>query len=338
MSASVWNPGSGSVSELTVALGGRDAVVYYDANSVQVFRNFATMSGFRYRGQYLKSIVPTFPMPGVKVASVSTGLGAESAACDFNWYAAFACANSNDSSAVIKTMPFLRAGAVSGNTVPLIKAGENIHTLDPQTYAWSDVNNLTGTDCLVITENARFSGRVATILSNASGQLTLDVPGQLAAYDFLLPAPPGYEHYVYLGSFYFEGEIRNIADTGIAVKAKMSAITDPNFTTSGAIPSAVKIHVGGYICPLATEVIVKDTHALSTASTGDHAMYFWSDSSLHEIASTYEKKVSTSTDTYVYDGIELPFAQWQEFYLKTDGSLAAARVSASLEIRGWIEP
>jgi hypothetical protein len=321
-----------------VAAGPRDAVVYNNATSVKVFRNHAVMGGFRFRGQYSKGRAPMFPMPASKIASVATGLGAESTARTESWYAVFACANAGDSTATLKVMPFLRAGTVSGSNVPLIKAGEGVHALTAQTYAWSAANNLAGVECLVITEGGKFSGRTTTITANIAGQVTLASVGTVAAYDFLLPAPPGFEHFVYLGSFYFDtAEVRNIADAGVVVKAKMIQLADPNFTVSGAVASWTELRFGGYICPLASAVVVQDTHTLSTASTGDHASYFGSDASDHEIQANYEKKTSSTSDAYVWDGVELPFAQWQSIWYKNGGSLAAQRSAAKIEIKGWLE-
>lgn len=324
---------------LPVAGGSRDAVVYNNATSVKVFRNHAVMGGFRFRGQYSKGRAPMFPMPASKIASVSTGLGAEATVRTENWYAVFACANAGDATATLKVMPFLRAGTVSGSNVPLIKAGEAIHTLTAQTYSWSTANNLAGVECLVITEGGKYSGRTTTITANVAGQVTLSNVGTVAAYDFLLPAPPSFTNFVYLGSFYFDtAEVRNIADAGVVVKAKMVNLTDPNFTASGSVPAWTELHFGGYISPLATAVVIKDSHTLSTASTGDHANYYGLDVSDHEIQSNYEKKTSTTSDTYVWDGVELPFSQWQSVWYKNGGSLAAQRASATIEIKGWIEP
>lgn len=320
------------------ASGPRDSIVYVNATSVRVSRQNAAMGGFRFRGQYTNGAAPTFAMPANKVVSTSTGLGAESAVRTENWYAVFACANSGGTVS-LKLMPFLRAGTVAGSNVPLIKAGEAVHALTATTYAWGATNNLAGVECLVITEGGEFSGRVTTITANVAGQVTLASIGTVAAYDFLLPAPPGFEHFCYLGSFYFDtAEVRNIADAGVVVKAKMVNLADPDFTASGAIGTAVRLNFGGYISPLATAVVVKDTHTLSTASTGNHAGYFWHDSSSHTIQENFEQKTSTGNETFVWDGIELPFSQWQDIWYSTGGSLAASRAGATLEVKGWIEP
>lgn len=329
----------------TVAAGPRDAVMYYNANGVRVYRKFATMGGFRFRGHYTKGRAPTFPMPASNIASLSTDLGAGMTAATFeNWYAVFACANDGDAAAALKIMPFLRAGTVSGSNVPLIKAGERIHALTAQTYAWGATDNLAGTECLVITETIdsranSFSGRVTTITANTTGQVTLASIGSVAAYDFLLPAPPGYDNFVYLGSFYFDtAEVRNIADTGTLVKAKMVNSSDSNFAASGQIATPVAIRMGGYISPLATACVVKEATTISTASTGDFASYFAIDDGGHTVQSTYSTKTSTSTQTLIDDGIEIPFSFFQKIYYSNAGSLVSSRTGATLEITGWIEP
>jgi hypothetical protein len=344
LDAKVTRAGAALQENLSSALndipaGPRDSIIYVNATSVRVSRNHAPMGGFRVRGHYTRGRAPTFAMPASKAASTSSNLGAESAVHTENWYAVFACANSGDGAAVLRLMPFLRAGTVSGSNVPLIKAGEGVHALTATTYAWGGTNNLANTDCLVISEAGAFSGRVTTITANVSGQVTLQTIGTVGAYDFLLPAPPGFAYYVYLGCFYFDtAEVRNIADAGSVVKAKMVNLADPNFTSGGAVALAVELRCGGYISPLATAVVMKDTHTVSTASTGTHAGYFWHDSSSHEINQNFEQKTNAGNMTVTYDGIELPFSQWQSIWYSTGGTLAASRSDASLEIKGWIEP
>ena len=128
-----------------------------------------------------------------------------------NWYAVFACADNGDATATLKVMPFLRAGVVSGSNIPLSRAGEGIYVTASQSYAWTSTNNLAGTDLLVISENGGFSGRVTTVTANSTSQITATTIGSITEGDYLLPAPPGFDHYVYLGSFYEDtAEVRNI--------------------------------------------------------------------------------------------------------------------------------
>ena len=328
---------------LPVAGGSRDAVVYNNATSVKVFRNHAVMGGFRFRGQYSKGRAPVFPMPASKIASVSTGLGAEAAVRGENWYAVFACANNGDAAATLKVMPFLRAGTVSGSNVPLIKAGEGIHALTAQTYAWSAANNLAGTDCLVISEGGNFSGRLTTITANSSSQITLASVGSVAAYDFLLPAPPNFTNYVYLGSFYFDtAEVRNIYDSGSLVKAKMVFLQQPAAALTGAVagPPGVSFDCAGYICPLATSVTFDSSCSLSTATSGGFAEYFDPDGGNHIVDSRYEVKATATTETVVFSNIQVPFLYHQKFWYYNGGTagIPANRISGQFNITGWIEP
>ncbi len=324
-----------------IAAGPRDAVVYNNATSVRVFRSHVTMGGFRFRGQYTRGRAPTFAMPTSKIASVSTGLGAESAVRTENWYAVFAVANNGDATAQIKCMPFLRAGTVVGSNVPLIKAGEGVHAITAQTYAWGSTNNLAGTSCLVITENGQFSGRTTTVTANVAGQITLANIGSVAAYDFLLPAPPGYEHFCYLGSFYFDtAEVRNIYDSGTVAKGKMIFIAQPSaaLTSSVVGPPGVTFDCSGYISPLATAVILDSSCVLSTASTGSLAEYFDPDGGNHIIQTSFVFKATTGSQTVVFDNIQVPFMYPQKFNYYNAGSLSASRINGQFNITGWIEP
>ena len=150
--------------QLQYAGGARDAVCYAGAQSVRVFRDYATMGGFRCRGQYTKSLVPTFAMPSNKVVTSPGDLGGMTAKTNENWYAIFACANTGDATATLKMMPFLRAGVVAGSSIGLVKGGEGLTPPDvAQTYAWTSANNLADVDLLVITEAGGFSGRVTKI-------------------------------------------------------------------------------------------------------------------------------------------------------------------------------
>jgi hypothetical protein len=331
---------------LTTTGFSRSRVTYVNATSVHVnVPENVPMAGFRFAGSYKKSRVPLFASgaaSSIKTVTTASDLGAESAVKVENWYGIFACADDGGTIAY-KLMPFLRVGSIASDVVTLNAAGEGVHTTSAATYSWSSTDNLAGTDCLIINEtiNSRansFSGRVTTITANTSTTVTLSDEGTVAALDFLLPAPPGYDHYVYLGSFYYDtAEVRNIADTGSAVKAKMINSADPNYSASGSIASAVQLRWGGYICPLATAAIVKDTFSLSTASLGQCATAFWHDSGSHEIEQTFTQKEATATTTHVSDNITLPFGFDQSSYYLTFGSLDSSRASGSIEIKGWIE-
>jgi hypothetical protein len=325
---------------LTVAAGPRDAVIYAGAQSVRVFRNFATMGGFRFRGQYTKGRAPTFAMPSNKVASLTTDLGAMSATTFENWYAVFACADDGDATATLKIMPFLRAGVVSGSNIPLSRAGEGIYITSTQTYAWTSTNNLAGTDLLVISENGGFSGRVTTITANSTSQITAATIGSITEGDYLLPAPPGFDNYVYLGSFYEDtAEVRNIYDTGNLVKAKMIYLVFPNVPT-GSLPGppGQTFDCAGYICPLATGIVIDSSCVLSTASTGNYVEYFDGDGGNHILQSCVVYKDNGTNMSVCFDNVQVPFLYYQTFNFYNDGSLTATRINGQLNVTGWFEP
>lgn len=335
--------GSVKIDDLTYqyAGGARDAVAYAGAQSVRVFRDYATMGGFRFRGQYTKGRAPTFAMPANKVASLPTDLGAMSATTFENWYAIFACANDGDSTAVLKLMPFLRAGVVSGSNIPLSRAGEGIYITSTQTYAWTTTNNLANTDILAISENGGFSGRVAKITANSVSQITVDTIGSISEGDYLLPAPPGFDHYVYLACFYEDtAEVRNIYDAGNLVKAKMIPLVYPNVptgTVSG--PPGQTFNCAGYISPLATAIVLDSSCRLSTASTGSYAEYFDGDGSSHILQTGYVyKSISPDSISVVFDNIQVPFLYYQKFNFYNAGTITATRVDGQLNVTGWIEP
>lgn len=321
---------------MSVAYGPRDVVVYGSATTAKMSRRFATMGGFRFMGQYIRGRAPVFPVNNRTASLTGSGLGAQSSNTKENWYAGFACANNGDSEAVIKTMPFLRVGSVAGNVITLNKAGEGIHSVTAQTYSWTATNNLAGVECLVISENGLWSGRVTTITANTGTTVTLADVGTLAFGDFILPAPPSFANYCYLGSFYLDtAEVRNIYDTGHMCKSKGIYILSPAIEGS---QTNVKMEARGYISPLATGIIIRSAANLSTTSAGNVAEYFSPDSNNHTVASTYYVKQVTTSVAYEFDQIEIPFLYPQSFYYTNDGTLSANRVSGRLHVTGWYEP
>lgn len=336
---------------LTIATSNRAAVRYNTSTTVSITcPRHIVMGGFRFFGQYTKARVPVFSRTSgsPQTVSLATNLGAESTAHLDGWYAVFACADNGDATPSFRVMPFLRAGAVAGSQVTLCSAAEGIHSNTSTTYSWSSTNNLAGVDCLVINEtvdgrNNAFSGRTTTITANTTTTVTLASIGAITTFDWLLPAPPGFDNYCYMGSFYYEtpGDVRNIGDSGSLVKAKMITTSDPNWSATGqigSVASPVAIRFGGYISPLATAVVVKDTASFSTASTGAYAAYFDIDGSQHIVESIYFQKEGTGTETQSMDGITVPFCFSQQFYYSNDGGIIAQRSGGSLEITGWIEP
>ncbi|NER61108.1 hypothetical protein G3435_16270 [Pseudomonas sp. MAFF212428] len=323
---------------LAMAQGPRDPVIYGSATSVKLSRSFCVMGGFRYRGHYTRAMVPAFAMAS-KVATVAPeGLGAERSNCKESWYAAFACANNGDTSAVVKTMPFLRVGSVDGNVITLNKAGEGVHEVAAQTYDWSAHDNLAGVECLVISEGGQWSGRVAHIVANTSTSITLDDAGSLSFGAFLLPAPPGFAHFCYLAPFYLDThEVRNIYDTGTEVVSRGIYIMHPqtNGTTANA---GMTLDCSGYISPLATGVRMDSTCVMSTAAVGPYAEYFSPDSGNHEVRTNYDLKDNAGSRSFVFGGISLAFLYPQHFNFKTAGVLSTARSFGHIAPTGWFEP
>jgi hypothetical protein len=318
--------------------GTRDAICYSSAQAVRVFRNYATMGGFRFRGQYTKGRAPTFAMPSNKVASLTTNLSAMSATTFENWYAVFACANNGDATATLKITPFLRAGVVAGSNIGLIKGGEGQTSDVTQSYSWTSPNNLAGTDLLVITENGGFSGRVTTVTANSTSSITVSTIGSIANHDTFLLAPIGYTHYVYLGTFYEDtAEVRNIYDSGTLVKSKGIYTLYPDVST-GSFATPTAIDSTGYISPLATAVVLDSSCVLSTSSAGSYAEYFDGDGSNHTLQSAHIQKDNNSNLTVVFDNIQVPFLYPQQFWYSNAGSLTATRINGQLNITGWFEP
>ena len=339
-----------STAVLSSAGSNRAAVRYYSPTGISIScARHIVMGGFRFFGQMSNGRAPMFSLTtgGQQVVSLVTDLGAEGTAHLNGWYAVFACANDGDASPVFKLMPCLRVGSVVGSQATLCSSAEAIHVNTPTNYSWNASNNLNDVDCLVINETVSgrtnaFSGRVTKITANTLSTVTLAGIGAVGAFDWLLPAPPGFSHYCYQCMFYYEspGDVRNIADSGSLVKAKLVNSADPNYSANGqvgTIASPVNIRFGGYISPLATAVVVKETSSFSTASIGTYAAYFDIDGSMHIVQTAYFTKEGLATETQVMDNITIPFCFKQSFYYSNAGTLVSVRVGGTLEITGWIE-
>lgn len=325
----------------TVCSGPRDALVYASASTVKVCRSHAVMGGFRYRGQYTRGRAPVYPLPANRTVSVIADQAAMGGPTFENWYAVFACANPVAATASLKCMPFVRVGSMGGAVANLVHAGEGQSAPAARTYGWT-ANSLAGTQCLIISEGGNWSGRVATITANTQQSITLDVPGAVAAGDFLLPAPPGFAHYCYLASFYLDtAEVRNIYDTGTLVKAKMIYLLTPSAANSGSVPApGATFNCAGYICPLATGVVMDSSLTCSTTQTGTYAEYYDPDGSSHIVQTSYREKTAVLNETFVFPNISVPFQYFQKFnyYNAGDPILLANRIGGQLNITGWIEP
>lgn len=322
-----------------VASGPRDVVTYANATTVRIKRPNVVMGGFRYNGQYTKARGPVFPMAAIDATVDPAGLAGMTVNTKENWYAAFACADDGDGSAQIKVMPFLRVGSVAGSIVTLNKAGEGVHTVQAQTYNWTAPNVLNGVDCLVITEAGGYKGRVTTFTASTNTTVTLATPGALAFGDFILPAPTGFDQYCYLGSFYLDtAEVRNIYDTGFLVRAKMIFVSTPSLLGLHTSPGTA-VSCAGYICPLATGVVIDTTSswAASTSGTGALAEFYCGDSGGHILQSPFSNYVSATTVRHDY--VSLAFLYPYSFWYFNGGSGAAdPNVSSRRpEITGWYE-
>jgi len=337
-----------SLSDALLSSSGmqRGRINYYSGTEVEVIvPNEIIMGGFRFMGNYKKKRAPMYSS-GVSyraVVSNVTDLGAETVAETDNWYAVFACADDGDTDVTYKLMPFIRVGSVAGSVCTLNYGGENSHTITPATYTWG-ANSLAGVECLVINEgsNNRFSGRVTTITANTTTTVTLNAIGSVGAYDYLLPAPPGFDHYCYLGSFYNDSGSApyNIADNGIMAMSYMSDNQDPNWVAAGAVagPPGNKVMWGGYVSPLAGGIIMRSALSTSTSAGGDIYTNFSHDSSNHVIGvHTYYKNATAGTSTQMAF-LNINFSIGQFMYYWVDGPLAAQRILGQIRAQGWIEP
>lgn len=322
----------------------RNIIQFDDLNGVKVRAKHYPMGGFRFMGQYKKSIVPVFSIAGfVAETSVLNDLAfGMTSDVKENWYGVFACANQGDAVPTFRIVPFLRVDSVASLVVTLRKAGEAIHASAPQTYTWA-VNALAGVDCLVITEGVdgrfvAFSGRQTTITANTTTTVTIGTIGNISNQDWLLPAPNDeFEFYRYCGAFYMDTEeVRNIADSGTIVKSR--GIFDQSGTNTGAVgPTPEKRQPSGYISPLASGVYLLSTGSLPTASLGRIVEDFWTDTS-HNVTNGDRPKEATATVNYNMGEMYIPFSFGPQYYYSNEGTLDAARTNGQQNLWGWIEP
>lgn len=329
--------------ETATTVGQRRSRINYDtATSVRVdgIPDRIAMGGFRFMGQYLKSqgrLVPT----GLGAAShaavdITTQLAGLNASASDNWYAVFACSNPDDPNVSFRLVPYFRCSSLAGNVVTLGHGGENKNAAPAtQTYDMA-TNAFAGVDCLVIQQGGIFSGRITTITANDTTTITLADGTGIAQLDFLLPAPPGFSEYHYLGTAYREapGDWRNIADSGARVNSRM--VNADEVLATGAASNA-KIRFGGNISPLATGYIGSLSEALSTTSLGLVAETLAHDGSSHDIwRCLIDKDVSDNKNANFM--VELSFSKEQAAWLNTSGTLAATVVSRTMLTYGWVEP
>ena len=336
-----WDFSSRTTESNARIIQGRGRINYNTSTSVSVcVPENIVMAGFRFMGSYKKGqgrVMPSGATSGKVVVNDSTNLAIESSIKPENWYAVFAVCNNSSSAVSYVNMPFFRAGTPSGSVIPLAAGGESSgDTITPITYTGLSTNELVGAEVLVIQEGKVFSGRTTTVTANTNGSVTLANAGSMVANDFFLVAPPGWDHYVYLGSWYRDtGEPRNMADTGTLVGSY--GVDLIGLATAGAV-SLTRFPCAGQVSPLATAALYQLTYTLSTASTGTAAHYVYMDSSTHYTASFYNQKTSGSSETYQGAVSKMPFSFEQALWINTAGSLESSIAGRTLRLYGWVEP
>lgn len=326
-----------------VAGGSRSVVQYKDATSVYLRDAFFPMSGFRFQGNYKKANVPVMtPASQLSIIDTDTDLafGMSSVVLE-NWYAIFAVGNEGDVNCTFELVPFLRVkSSLGGSQFDLNAAGEAVHAAAAQTYTWAS-NALNGAECLVITETVdgrvnNWSGRTTTIVDSTNSTVTLADGNNIGAFDWLLPSPVGYDHYRYCGSFYVDtGEIRNLADSGTVVRSR--GISDQSGTNTGSVTNEVR-KPAGYICPLATSVIINSFCELSTTGTGQYVENYLHDSGSHDISSLIFEKTAAFAHPIVSHDVVMPLTFGPEWYFDAIGAMAVQRINGQQRYYGWIEP
>lgn len=321
----------------------RGRVNYNTVTSVRVdgIPDRIAMGGFRFMGNYLKSqgrLVPTgLGAASHAVVDMSTQLAGLNTSELDNWYAVFACSNPGSAAVSFRLVPYFRCLSRSGNVITLGHGGENRNASPvAQTYDMA-ANAFAGVECLVINQGLEFSGRTTTITANTTTTITLADGTGIAALDFLLPAPPGFSEYHYLGTAYWEtpGEWRNIADSGAKVNARMVNMDEVG--ASGALTNA-KVRLGGNISPLALGFVGRIVESLSTASTGAVSELISHDGANHGVFQFFLTKEATATVTGVEMIDGLCFSKEQAMWITSGGSLSGSVVSRGILCYGWIEP
>ena len=327
------------LSELAAAEGVRSIIRYRSAQQIAIHDKVFEMTGFRFHGRNSHMSQAIFGTANESSRSIIDFTQDAIVNTRENWYGVFAAANRTDGTVRFVMTPFLRVGSVNGNLITFMKGGEGVKDISSQqTYNWKMV--LKGTKLLVISETIdnranAFSGRITEVLDNSSSSMNIESVGSIGPMDYLLIAPPGYECFRYLGSFYMDTEeVRNLADTGTLVKAKMINLGVTEYL-SGA--GSRELRIGGYVSPLATAVVLDTTTYLQTTSGGDVAHYYGIDHT-HIVQSTYYKKSVSTTDVVVDSGITIPFMFSQTVFFNAGGTLANNRDYVVFSVTGWIEP
>lgn len=322
-----------------VTLQSRARIDYGTANSVFAWvPESLVMAGFRFFGSFKKAdgrAIAT-AVDGKVQINDSTDLSIIDTRKTDNWYAVFAGCNESDTAATFVNLPFFRVSSVATNTITLGDGTEGAGE-SPAATTYDMINDvMAGSEVLVIQEGGIWSGRTTAVTANTNGTITVDDATGLAAGDFFLVAPPEFDEYVYLGSWYLDAtEPRNRADTGYKVAALMGQI--PTIPASGAVTNT-KVPVRAVVSPLACSYLGRLVFSLSTASTGSVNHVFRHDSSSHNIAQEFYVKSGTDSETFATAPIELPFSKEQAFWLEAGGTLGASISGRQFQCYGWVEP
>lgn len=322
--------------------GNRSVIQYKSAQEVRLFGREFAMCGFRFMGEYLKAAGKVYSASASPTAvSLVTDLGCQSAVSSETFYAVFAVANEADANCQFKAMPFIRLNNVVGSTGDFGLCGENSkrRTAGAKTMNIA-ANALDGVDCLVVSETidgrpAAMSGRVTTVASNTTTSITLSDAGTVADFDYLLCAPPGFDHYRYLGTFYRDtAEVRNMADSGGEFLTRGIFLSGAPF--DGVLAAPVEVDVAGIISPLATGVRIVHGDTYGTASTGDLLVEYGQDSA-HMNNTVYGRKDLATTMGFTWTFPNLAFAHQQRVFLDAGAAMNIAATTRKIHIRGWVE-
>lgn len=320
--------------------GTRNAIHYNSAQTIYINCDTAVMAEFRFRGQYTKGLARSFPTPAFKnVVSLIDDLGAESVKSADTWYAVFAVANDGDAECQFKLMPFLRLGTPTGNTYPLVEAGENSYAATAaKAHNWGV--GIDGVNCLTVTKDEAYAGagKQVVIQSSTTGSITFTLATGLAKGDYILPAPKDFEFYRYCGCFLNDSaEVRNMADTGYYIGSRASSLTQlqTDGFDVGAVNSA-EIRPLGNISPLASGIRIISTSAFSTLTIGRYIESVETDSGLHTVDEDDQYK--WTTDTFNYSTrFEIPFGLYAAYYFTNGAALAANRTNGKHLPWGYYE-
>ena len=357
---------------------GRSAIRYGGDNYVLVHDKHFEMNGFRFMATYYED-GPTYSVPstsaGAEQIIFGTANDGDSDQVE-SWYAIFAVANTEDTHVSFRMVPYIRVNSVDGllGRIYMGDGAEMVDDMDGNGFTISfptisdpafASNQYVGSDLLIISEaepngaippqdtlRHKFSGRVAPIIESTSGYIGIPAAdmGNINTGDFVLPSPRNIDHYRYLGTVYFEAapngtdpSLRNIADTGSIVKAKMT-----NAATTNELHGADEriVNLRSYISPLATGVIFDHQTLVNTSSTGQLAHTYYSDwakqytcGSCHPVAYSYIEKTQTTPIYWQETDITVAFSHAQQFLFIPTGTsvLLNNRTNPIFDVTGWIE-